>query len=224
VRAEVSGPGVTHETGADGTVDTMDRELQRWEERFAGDEYAFGEAPNAFLAAQRDLLPETGTALAVADGEGRNGVWLAEQGLQVATFDLSPRGVEKALALAEKRGVQIDASVADITTFPWPDSTYDVIAAIFFQFLGPVDRAAAFAGIRRALKPGGLLLVEGYTPRQLDYGTGGPKAAENLYTRELLEEEFGGFADLRIEEYDAELAEGASHAGMSALIDLVGWR
>ncbi len=199
----------------------MESELERWEARFAGDEYAFGEAPNAFLVRQASALPASGNALAISDGEGRNGVWLAEQGLQVTTFDFSPRGVEKALALAARRGVAIDASVADITTYPWPGDAYDVIAAIFFQYLGPVERPAVFAGIRRSLKPGGLLLLEGYTPRQLEFGTGGPKAVENLYTRELLEQGFADFTEVHIEEYDAELDEGLSHAGMSALIDLV---
>lgn len=197
-------------------------ELDRWEQRFAGEGYAFGEAPNRFLERCRALLPRSGTALAVADGEGRNGVWLAEQGLTVTSFDLSPRGVAKARALAARRGVSIEASVADIHDYPWAESAYDVVVAIFFQFVPPSRREDVFAGLARTLKPGGLLLIEGYRPEQIALGTGGPPHAENMYTRELLERGFAEFAEVEIREYDEELAEGPSHHGMSALIDLIG--
>jgi hypothetical protein len=93
---------------------------------------------------------------------------------------------------------------------------------IFTQFFGPAERAAKFAGIRKALKPGGLLLLQGYRPEQLAYGTGGPKEVENMYTRALLEREFAGFKRIRIEEYDVEMHEGSAHGGMSAVINLVG--
>jgi hypothetical protein len=99
---------------------------------------------------------------------------------------------------------------------------YDVIAVIFTQFTGPAERARMFAGIVQALKTGGLLLLEGYTPKQLVYRTGGPSQRENLYTRELLEQAFGAFAELHITEYETEMHEGEHHTGMSALIDLVG--
>lgn len=199
----------------------MNEELERWESRFADDEYAFGEAPNAFLARQKPLLPTHGKALAISDGEGRNGVWMAEQGLDVTSFDFSPRGVQKAKALAARRGVKIDARVADIYSYPWPHEAYDVIAVIFIQYMDPTKRRSVFAGIRHALKTGGLLLMEGYTPKQIEHGSGGPKQPENMYTRELLEREFGGFADLTIEDYESVLQEGSSHGGRSALIDLI---
>jgi SAM-dependent methyltransferase len=197
-------------------------ELDRWETRFAVDEYIFGTAPNAFLAAQRQLLPKAGRALAVADGEGRNGVWLAEQGLDVLAIDFSPKAQAKARALAESRKVRYVTELADATKWRWPEASFDVVAVIFTQFANPTERREMFAGIRKTLKPAGLMLMQGYTPRQLQYGTGGPKQIENLYTRELLEREFGGFSELRIDEYDCELCEGFAHAGMSAVIDLVG--
>jgi SAM-dependent methyltransferase len=196
-------------------------ELERWETRFAVDEYIFGTAPNAFLAAQKQLLPKSGHALAVADGEGRNGVWLAEQGLNVLAIDFSPKAQAKARALAELRKVRYVTELADATKWRWPEAWFDVVALIFTQFADSIARREMFAGIRRTLKPAGLLLMQGYTPRQLQYGTGGPKQIENLYTRELLEQEFGGFSELRIDEYDCELHEGYAHAGMSAVIDLV---
>jgi SAM-dependent methyltransferase len=197
-------------------------EYARWEGRYAKADYEFGEEPAAFLARQQSRLPKRGRALAVSDGEGRNGVWLARQGLDVVSMDFSPTAQAKAQALAAKHGVTITTELTDILEYVWPLETYDVIAAIFFQYLDPVGRSTVFAHIRRALKPGGLLLLSGYTPKQLDYGTGGPKAVENLYTRPLLEHAFSGFAKLEINEYDAILREGAGHNGMSALIDLVG--
>lgn len=194
------------------------KDFERWEGRYAPDNYLFGTAPNAFLAAQKPLLPPSGRALSVADGEGRNGVWLAEQGLDVDSIDFSPRAQAKARALAAERGVSITTHEIDLSTWTWPVEAYDVIVAIFAQ---PLDRGNLFAGIRRALKPGGLLLIEGYPPKQLEYGTGGPADIERLYTREHLVEAFGDFSEVRIEEYDAEIYEGDGHGGMSALIDLV---
>ena len=196
-------------------------ELERWQERYATAEYRFGTAPNAFLAAQAKLLPKSGKALAIADGEGRNGVFLAERGLDVLSLDFSPNGQAKARKLAASRGVSIRTEQADVINWSYPAETYDVVAAIFFQFASPPDRAKIFAGIKRTLKKGGLLLLEGYGPKQLEYKTGGPGVLENLYTRAILEQAFGDFASCDIREYDAELHEGAGHGGMSALVDLV---
>jgi SAM-dependent methyltransferase len=196
-------------------------EQQRWNERFATPDYHFGTAPNEFLARQARLLKPGMKALAVADGEGRNGVWLAEQGLDVHTIDFSPNGIAKARALAARRGVTLRVEQADIHDWNWPDAAYDVIAVVFIQFSPPAERGKVFAGIRRALKPGGLLLMEGYRPEQLKYGTGGPREVENLYTRALLEKEFGDFASLDIQEHDSVLHEGERHVGIWAVFDLV---
>ncbi len=208
--------------GKNAVANTPTSEYVRWEKRFAAGEYVFGEAPNAFLARQKDRLPKAGRALAVSDGEGRNGVWLAEQGLDVVSMDFSPKAQEKAQALAGRRGVKIQTELADIFTYAWPEAAYDVIAVIFIQYMNPNERTQVFAGIARALKPGGVLLLEGYTPKQVKYGTGGPKEPENMYTASLLEGAFGGFSRLEMAIYDAALNEGAGHGGTSALIDLVG--
>ena len=194
------------------------KEFERWESRYAPESYLFGTAPNAFLAAQKSRLPKRGRALSVADGEGRNGVWLAEQGLDVVSIDFSPTAQVKARALAASRGVTITTETVDLSTWTWPPDAFDVIVAIFAQ---PLDRTTLFAGVRRALKPGGLVLIQGYPPKQLQYGTGGPSDLERLYTREHFEAGFGDFTDVRIDEYDAEIYEGDGHGGMSALIDLV---
>jgi len=199
-----------------------DSEYQRWEGRFAAPEYIFGTAPNVFLAAQKHLLPPRGKALAIADGEGRNGVWLAEQGLDVLSLDRSPAAQNKSRALAAARGLTIRTELADVLHWTFPESEFDVIAVIFTQFAPPAERMRLFAGLRKALKPGGLLLMQGYRPEQLAYGTGGPKQADHMYTSALLEAAFSGFAELNIDEHDSEMAEGTAHGGMSALIDLVG--
>ena len=200
-------------------------EFDRWNERFAATEaYVFGTAPNGFLAACRDRLPMTGRALAIADGEGRNGVFLAECGLDVVSVDFSPAAQEKARALAVARGVAIETVTADLLAWDWPEAAFDVVAAIFFQFVGPQGRDLLFERIRRALKPGGLLILEGYRPEQIANGTGGPKTPENMYTRALLEDRFADFLDREITEHDLLLDEGEGHRGMSAVIDLVGRR
>lgn len=199
-------------------------ELARWEARFAAPGYHFGTEPNAFLKSKAGLLKRGQKALSIADGEGRNGVFLAEHGLDVHCMDFSPTALAKAQALAKERGVTLRTEQADLDTWQWPSEAYDVVAAIFFQFCAPPLRSRVFAGIRRALKPGGLLLMEGYRPEQLKYKTGGPSEVENLYTRALLEKEFGDFTGLDIAEYDRDIQEGPGHGGMSALIDLVGYK
>jgi SAM-dependent methyltransferase len=150
-------------------------EYERWETRYAKPDYEFGKKPNYFLAACKPLLPKSGRALAVADGEGRNGVWLAEQGLDVLSIDFSPAAQRKARALAAERKVDVKFIQTDVHGFPYPEAAFDVVVEIFAQFSTPAERKVKWAGMRRALKPGGgLLIVQGYTPKQLDYGTGGP--------------------------------------------------
>jgi cyclopropane fatty-acyl-phospholipid synthase-like methyltransferase len=197
-------------------------EFERWEARFAGPEYHFGTEPNAFLKSKADLLKPGQKALSIADGEGRNGVFLAEQGLDVLAMDFSPTALAKSQALARQRGVTIRTEQADLDTWRWPAGAIDVVVAIFFQFCAPPLRTRVFDSIKRALKPGGLLLMEGYTPKQRQYKTGGPSEVENLYTRKLLEQSFADFSSVEIREYDSEIHEGPGHGGMSALIDLVG--
>lgn len=192
-----------------------------WDERYAGEDYLFGTDPNAFLASQRHLLTPGAKALVVADGEGRNGVWLAEQGLDVTTFDASGRGVEKSLRFARQRGVVIKSEVADVATWRWPQGEFDVVAAIFVQFADPVLRQVLFQRMKATLAPGGLLILQGYRPEQVDLKTGGPPHREHMYTRALLEDAFGGFDILHLQEHDSEIHEGCGHAGLSALIDLV---
>ena len=199
----------------------MQPELDRWNERYSASDYIFGTAPNAFLASQRNLFRPGQRALCVADGEGRNSVWLAEQGLDVSAFDFSPTGVDKARKLAASRGVKVHYEVSTVYDWSWPAAAFDVVAAIFVQFADPPMRRFLFERMARALRPNGLLLIEGYTPKQLEFGTGGPKQLDQLYTEELLRGAFPGFEVLHLRQYEAELDEGSRHRGPSAVIDLV---
>lgn len=192
-----------------------------WDERYAVEDYLFGTEPNAFLYQQRSLLQPGDRCLAVADGEGRNGVWLAEHGLKVHAVDSSAVAMLKAKTLARERNVTLDFELADLLQWDWGERRYDVVVGIFIQFVGPEQREQMFANIKRSLKPGGLLMLQGYTPRQLEYRTGGPSQAENLYTETLLREMFADMDILHLHEHDDVLREGAGHSGMSALIDLV---
>ena len=194
---------------------------QRWNERYAKPDYHFGTEPNEFLRSQAHRLRPGMKALAVADGEGRNGVWLAEQGLDVHTIDFAPNAIAKARALAAQRGMTLRIEEGDIHAWNWPSEVYDVIVAIFIQFSPPAERTKVFEGMKKALKKGGLLLMQGYRPEQTAHDNGGPKDVELLYTRALLERAFGDFASLDIKEHDSVLHEGARHIGMSAVIDLV---
>jgi SAM-dependent methyltransferase len=196
-------------------------ELERWQTRFGATDYIFGKEPNAFLKAQASRLPAKGSALSIADGEGRNGVWLAQQGLDVLAVDFSPAALEKSRALAAERGVRLRTEVADVTSWRWPEVAFDVVVAVFVQVVFPAERAVFFKNLKRALKPGGLLLMQGYRTEQLTYRTGGPPEAERLYSRALLQEAFGDMAQVDIREHDSTISEGTAHVGMSALIDLI---
>lgn len=192
-----------------------------WDARFAREDYIFGLAPNVFLTQQAHRLAAGMRALCVADGEGRNSVWLAQRGLEVVAFDIAPLGVAKARRLAERCGVRVDYRVASVEEWDWTPEAFDVVAAIFVQFAAPAVRAKMFEGMLETLTPGGWLLLQGYTPRQLRYRTGGPPCAEHLYTPELLRAAFGAHDIVELREHDDVLAEGTQHAGMSALIDCV---
>lgn len=193
-----------------------------WEERFgASDDYLYGTEPNRFLTAQAPRLAPGSTILAVADGEGRNGVWLAGQGHRVTAIDGSAAALQKSRRLARRQGVELRHLQADLLTWDWGDEHYDAVVAIFIQFAGPEDRRRLFKGMVKALRPGGLLLLQGYRPEQLDYGTGGPSVVENLYTEEQLRQELEGLDFLHLHSHDSTLSEGTGHRGRSALIDLV---
>jgi cyclopropane fatty-acyl-phospholipid synthase-like methyltransferase len=196
-------------------------ELEQWNQRYSSSEYFFGQLPNEFLRSQSHRLTPGQKVLALADGEGRNGVWLAELGLDVLSVDISPIALEKAQRLAANRGVTITTEVANLATWNWGAERFDAIVAIFIQFAGPDLRTLIFERIKASLKTGGLLLLQGYTPKQLEFQTGGPPYVENMYTAQLLQESFAKMEILHLVEHDAILSEGVGHNGMSALVELV---
>ena len=195
-----------------------------WNRRFAEDGYLFGTAPNEWLRDHAAVWKPGEHVLCVADGEGRNSVWLAGLGLRVDAFDIAEAGVAKARRLAKDHGVTVNFKVADCDDFDWPRQAYDGVAAIFIQFADPPMRERLFDRIVQSLKPGGTLVLQGYTPRQLEYRTGGPPFASHLYTEELLRSAFADLDILTLREYDADIAEGSGHRGMSALMGLVARR
>ncbi|MEM8579842.1 MAG: class I SAM-dependent methyltransferase [Pseudomonadota bacterium] len=192
-----------------------------WNDRYNRPDYLFGTEPAEFLKVQARHLPSEGRVLVVADGEGRNSVFLAERGLMVTAFDYAPNALAKAEDLAKQKGVEVDFLEADVFAWDWSADSYDAVVAIFIQFMPPQLRVAVFEGLKAALKPGGVLLLHGYAPRQVEYGTGGPPVAENMYTLPLLEAAFAGFEVLHSADYDAEIDEGPGHSGLSGLIDYV---
>jgi Methyltransferase domain len=196
--------------------------LATWNERFSKEGYVFGTEPNQWLRSQAGTWKAPSRILCVADGEGRNSVWLARQGHTVDAFDISDVGVAKARALAQSSGVEVSFSVASCDDFDWKANCYDGVAAIFVQFADPVARQKMFAQIVSSLKPGASMLLQGYTPKQLEYRTGGPGVLSHLYTPDQLRAELAGLSITVLEEYEAVLSEGAGHSGMSALVGLVG--
>ena len=195
--------------------------MNLWNERYTEPGFLFGTDPAAFLVDQAAYLKRGQKALAIADGEGRNSVYMAEKGVQVTAVDSSDVALDKARGLAAARSVSVDFQLVDLAAMDWQAEAYDLAVGIFFQFAGPDFRAQIFDGLKKTLKPGGVLLLHGYTPKQLEFGTGGPKVLENLYTVDLLQEAFGDMEILRLEAYEREVDEGRGHSGMSALIDLV---
>jgi SAM-dependent methyltransferase len=191
-----------------------------WDKRFSTPDYVFGEAPNAFLASQAHLLG-SGKALAVADGEGRNSVWLAQQGLSVDAFDFSSPAIVKAQALAAKHKVKVNFTCSDWQSFDWPTAHYDLVAGIFFQFAAPDERTQLFEKINKSMKPGDLLIIQGYGKNQLKYNTGGPGKLDHLYDDALMREAFAGYEVLVCDTYETTIQEGAGHSGMSALVGFV---
>jgi SAM-dependent methyltransferase len=194
-----------------------------WDERYAGTEFAFGEAPNDCLVEQLAAHPPLAraggsalpmTALALADGEGRNGVWLAEQGYAVTSIDVSPKGLDKATRLAQDRNVSIQTVLADLTAYDFGQQAWSVVASIFLH-LPPEKR-------REALQPGGVFIFEGYGIDQLKYGTGGPKDLALLYELSALRADFDGLPVQLVHEFSGErlVQEGVRHTGLASVVQV----
>ena len=195
-----------------------------WDDRYRLEAYAYGLEPNAFLAAQAHRLKAGQRALVPGDGEGRNGVWLAGQGLAVDTLDLSAFGVAKAKALADKSGVALNAVQADALRWDWPEARYDLIALIYVHLVEP-ERRVVHAKALQALKPGGLIVIEAFRPEQLlrhaAGARGGPRDEALLYSVEALREDFASEEILLLEAAESRVDEGHLHVGSSAVVRAV---
>ena len=192
-----------------------------WDQRFSGEEYLFGTEPAQALVKLEKYLVPNGRTLVVADGEGRNSVYLATKGFDVVATDFSEVGIDKAKALAAQKNVSVDYRHCDIYDQDWSAEKYDNVVAIFIQFVTPSEIKKIFEGLQSAVKLGGTLLIHGYTPEQIKYGTGGPSNPDHMYTEELLASSFANMSIKLNRAYYAEISEGTGHSGQSALIDLV---
>ena len=192
-----------------------------WNDRYGKTDFAYGTEPNAFLQEHKDRLPVGGRALAVGDGEGRNGVWLAQQGLSVLSVDLSAAGLQKAQQLAKDRGVALETQAVDLSAWGWPVTAFDVVISIYVHF-APDIRERMHQAMVRALKPDGVLMIEAFTPKQLAYQekhqSGGPPKEEMLYTPDMLRQDFAEANEVALYETVIELQEGKYHAGPAAVV------
>ena len=192
-----------------------------WNKRFSIEDYLFGADPaQALVKLEHYLIPQ-GDTLVIADGEGRNSVYLASRGFRVTASDSSTVANIKAKALAASQNVEVNYQVEDFFDIDWSAQQYDNIVGIFFQFIPPDKIKQVLMALRTAIKKGGTLLIHGYTPQQIELATGGPKDVSLMYNKELFEDVFESVEILVNKEYQMQLSEGSGHKGQSALIDFV---
>jgi cyclopropane fatty-acyl-phospholipid synthase-like methyltransferase len=199
------------------TTDRWANPQKMWDEKYSDAEPLYGEEPNAFLAAQSARFGAGMKLLVPGDGYGRNGIWLARQGFQVHTVDLSPVGVERARKTAKAAGVEMKIECADLGTWEWPVDKFDGVFAIFLH-LPEELRKRVHAGMLRSLKPGGLVILQAFHTEQLRHSSGGPKQTELLYTAVMLRQDFAGAEVMELEEKETEIREGHKHSGLAAVV------
>jgi hypothetical protein len=191
-----------------------------WDERFSQAEPVYGEQPNTFLAAQVSRFQPGMKLLVPADGYGRNGIWLAKQGFRVHTVDLSSVGVARSRKTAEAAGVTMTIEQGDLSSWNWPAQHFDGVAAIFLH-LPPDVRAEIHASMLHSLKPGGLVILEAFTPAQLQHSSGGPKQVDLLYTADILRRDFAFAEALELQEKEIHIDEGHMHRGPAAVVQAI---
>ena len=191
-----------------------------WNPRFAAGEYVYGTDANAFLREEAHRLPAGGRVLSLGEGEGRNAVFLASQGWQVTGVDASAEGLAKVARLAQVRGVPVATIEADLEEWSIPAGSWDGIVSVFCH-LPPALRQRVLRQAVDGLRPGGVLLLTGYTPRQLAFGTGGPKETALLNEPADLRADLAGLDILRCEEVERDICEGRLHTGRAAVVELV---
>jgi SAM-dependent methyltransferase len=191
-----------------------------WDEKFGGNDYLYGTRPNSFLMSRATLFSPGMRAAVPGDGEGRNGVWLAERGLDVLSVDSSAVGQAKARALAAERGVPYRTELADLTLWDWPRETFDAVVSVFCH-LHRDHRQRVHRAMLDALKPGGIVVMEAFRPEQLSYRSGGPKDPDMLFSVAALAEDFAGAEFVHCVEALDSLDEGPLHRGPAATLQVV---
>jgi len=194
-----------------------------WQARYSEQGSAYGVEPNDFLQQQLHRLLPGSKVLVVGDGEGRNGVWLAQQGMQVTSVDYAQAGVDRALALANESKVEINAICADLNDWSWPQAEFDAVVSIYLHFPSAL-RPQMHQRMQAALKPGGQLILEAFNKHQLDYPSGGPPLADALFSAELLAQDFAAIDITLCQESVVELNEGRYHVGPGAVVRLLAMR
>ncbi len=190
-----------------------------WEQRYGRESYLYGTEPNDFLRESMPLLP-TGTALCLAEGEGRNAVFLAEAGYEVSSVDLAEAGVRKTRRLAERQGVQVAAVAADLAEYELGFERWDLVVSIFAH-MPPAIRGDLHRRVVASLKPGAAFLLEAYTPDQVGRGTGGPPSAELTMTLDVLRRELVPLEFTHAAELERSVLEGDGHTGPGAVVQVI---
>ena len=188
-----------------------------WDDKYSGVEYLYGEEPNEFLSEQLINIPKGGKVLCLCEGEGRNSVYLAKNGLNVTAVDFSEEAKNKALLLASQQNVSIDYHLSDLIDFDFGVKRWDAVVSIFAH-LSPSVREIIYPKIVFSLKTDGVFILEAYTPKQIDYGTGGPKDVQMMCTGEILKKDLVGMNWIFLNEGEKDLNEGSGHLGRSYTI------
>ena len=194
-----------------------------WNEKYSDPRFIYGTEPNDFLKQSVHHLKPSGKILCIAEGEGRNAVWLAELGFKVTAVDASEVGLNKGQTLAKSKGVKIDWIHADLQHYNPGQQAWDGVVAIFAH-LPPELRSQVHADCVESLKAGGVLLLEAYTPEQLRFRTGGPSNPDWLMTPEMLEQELRGLTFERLQKVERQIIEGIGHTGTGSVVQVIGVR
>ena len=193
---------------------------QRWNERYQQNDYFYGKAPNDFLKANAHIFSTGQKVLCLAEGEGRNSVFIAKQGCHVTAVDFSPVGLEKLQNLARENSVMIETVCANLKDFDMGQNKWDVIVSIWCHLPSEL-RKTVHTRVSGALKPNGYFLLESYTPDQIAKNTGGPKEVDRLMTAKILKLELAGLKMLELREIERNISEGVGHNGQSSVVQVL---
>ncbi len=191
-----------------------------WEERYGAEEYAYGTAPNVFIADFIDRHTPPGTILFPGEGEGRNAVYAAQKGWTVDAFDYSDNACRKALQLAARRRVSVNYTVADLQWFHFKEDHYDA-AGLAYVHLPPEQRQYLHQAVAKALKPGGTVVLEAFAKSQLLFNSGGPRQEEMLYSLQELKEDWSELNIKHLQSLTIELSEGPYHQGTASIVRMI---